>query len=519
LAAEEAGLFVSADTGLNWTHMWVDASDTTATNRRNVVHALHAYHDTLRVGTDSGLVTLYLDPSGAIDSSFNNVFLEDDSSSTVVVAVKVEEFYHPIDSTYDSLCIWTINYPLTDSGEYCIQRSIGDDDRTFLDQQHQVGVVTYDIDFMGDSVFVAGEYGVRFSREGENGLRNQTFTYDIVDNTKSPSDRIDEEVTVFQVLGDTILIGSKEGFAISYDRGDTYKITRVNQDTLAADAVLSYKSSLAGISGNFIPAVGLQELEGQPAAVWVSTRPTFSGSVGISVGVIDTLVLVDTSAVPYDTTYVRSFAKAYTDGFAWNFAFNGDSVFAATDGGLILNHQDIGTDWDTLEFISSTGRVVVDAGTPVYAVEVIGDDVWVGTDDGLVRMRPSGSSWVTGDVYRFVDSTTPPDIVYAYPVPWSRSLSAPTDDEIKFHFVVEEDAYITLEVYDFAMNLVSRVIDNRFFSATGGDDSDGHYHTGTFDNTWNGRNGAGEEVAVGMYHFKIEYSTGEVRWGKLAVIP
>jgi len=43
--------------------------------------------------------------------------------------------------------------------------------------------------------------------------------------------------------------------------------------------------------------------------------------------------------------------------------------------------------------------------------------------------------------------------------------------------------------------------------------------TGTSRPTWSGCNGRGEEVAVGIYHFKVEYSTGEVRWGKLAVVP
>jgi hypothetical protein len=34
-----------------------------------------------------------------------------------------------------------------------------------------------------------------------------------------------------------------------------------------------------------------------------------------------------------------------------------------------------------------------------------------------------------------------------------------------------------------------------------------------------GTNGKGEDAAVGVYYFKVEYSTGEVRWGKLAVMP
>ena len=85
--------------------------------------------------------------------------------------------------------------------------------------------------------------------------------------------------------------------------------------------------------------------------------------------------------------------------------------------------------------------------------------------------------------------------------------------EVDFRFVVDQDANVTVEVYDFAMNQVARPIDNVFYPA-------GHYPNGGYPRvTWDGRNGDGELVAVGVYYFRVEYSTGDVRWGKLAVIP
>ncbi len=63
------------------------------------------------------------------------------------------------------------------------------------------------------------------------------------------------------------------------------------------------------------------------------------------------------------------------------------------------------------------------------------------------------------------------------------------------------------------MNLVKRVIDNEPFEPN-------FYPTAGYGRrTWDGLNGKGDEVAVGVYYFKVEYSTGEVRWGKLVVIP
>ncbi|NOY88719.1 MAG: hypothetical protein GXO93_04910, partial [FCB group bacterium] len=116
LAAEEAGLFVSNDSGNTWNKIYVDSSDTSTANRRNVVYALNAWDDTLRVGTDSGLVQLYLDPSGHIDSSRFFVFGEGAFSSTKVIRVKTQVF----DSTD---VIWTINRPVTDTGTAMVGRS------------------------------------------------------------------------------------------------------------------------------------------------------------------------------------------------------------------------------------------------------------------------------------------------------------------------------------------------------------------------------------------------------------
>jgi flagellar hook assembly protein FlgD len=87
------------------------------------------------------------------------------------------------------------------------------------------------------------------------------------------------------------------------------------------------------------------------------------------------------------------------------------------------------------------------------------------------------------------------------------------NEVVEFRFVLESDADVTIEIYDYAMNLVKRVVDNESFAA-------GFYPTAGFGRrTWDGLNGEGIKVAVGVYYFKVELSTGDIRWGKLAVIP
>jgi hypothetical protein len=111
--------------------------------------------------------------------------------------------------------------------------------------------------------------------------------------------------------------------------------------------------------------------------------------------------------------------------------------------------------------------------------------------------------------YYVVDDKTASSEVYAFPTPFSHN----SDAAIDFHFVLEEDANVTIEVYDFAMNLVAIVINNEPFTS-------GIYPTfGGGRPSWDGRNGNGDNVAVGMYYFKLELSSGEIRWGKLAIIP
>ncbi|HWR84232.1 MAG TPA: FlgD immunoglobulin-like domain containing protein, partial [Candidatus Deferrimicrobium sp.] len=509
LAAEEAGVFVSQDSGSTWQHIFVDSSDTTSDNRRNIVHSLSALADTLRVGTDSGLVTLYFDSLGGVDSSRFHVFLENIRSSTMVMRVRTQLFYDSAGIVIDSMAIWTINRPLTDSGVAAVFISYGTDDTLFGSLLE--GSVSYDLNFIADTVVVAGPQGARY-RFGSGSFNTYPIT--------GASDHFNNDVlTVMATRGDTIAFGSWRGFAISSNRGKSYSIYRVNTDSLAADVVINYtrfntlRVDTLGkvyypISGDWIVALGVQDMPNEASRIWVSCRPAHAGTNGISLGIV---VPYDSAGqvVPRDSAvrFEREWESVYPDGFAWNFAFNGDSVFAATDGGLLFNHQDTGLTWDTIPLVDSLGVPLVLPGTPVYGVEVIDDHLWIGTGDRTMRLDLA--TLKVDLTFYVIDSTTPLDQVYAFPVPFSHSRDLGVD----FHFTLDREADVTLDVYDYAMNLVTRVIDGQRFA-------EGIYPAaGSQRRTWDGRNDRGDPVAVGMYYFKVECSTGEVRWGKLAVIP
>jgi hypothetical protein len=184
--------------------------------------------------------------------------------------------------------------------------------------------------------------------------------------------------------------------------------------------------------------------------------------------------------------------------------------------------SDTGMSWERLPItgIQLSSDPAVDYSIPsdamVTAVRVIGDTLWVGTEEGAAKIAladlQGGPLW---GIYRVYD---PSKELYVYPNPFSYVY----DNDINFHYPIFNDAYVTISIYDFAMDLVHTPIDNRFTIA--GEDSSatdswngrrGHYNSGTDQINFD----ADDVLAVGMYYYKISMSTGEVYWGRLAIEP
>ena len=509
MAVENSGIAVSVDTGSTWQQIIPDSS--VGTIGVNIVHSLNAWGDTLRVGTDSGLVQIYFDPAGVIDSTRHTHFDENANSSAKIVDVETQLFE-------GNEVIWTVNIPHEITvGSPIIARS---DDGGVSFVPFNYNAYSSDIAFLGDTTLVVGDSGIVMSDNAIKPLDPfAIYEYFYTDVDTFVVDSLNNDLlTTIDIKGDTIVIGSQNGFAVSLDRGQTFEVTRVNLDSLTADLVLHYTSSIEGIDGDWIPALDIQYETTDPVSrVWTSVRPTYGGAQGISVGYSINTLIIDTTTVPHDTTVssIRLWENVY-DNYAWNFAFAGDTVFAATNDGLIYAEGDSlitifggsNSNWKTLEMKDEQGYDLLLDGTPVYAVEVDDNYIWVGTDDRTIRVRRDSVAAPATPLY-VIDDKTSADEVYAFPVPFSQVR----DNQLEFRFVVEQQADITLEVYDFAMNLVKRVIDNEPFEPN-------FYPTAGYGRrTWDGLNGKGDEVAVGVYYFKVEYSTGEVRWGKLVVIP
>ncbi|MFH1688143.1 MAG: hypothetical protein ABIE70_11570 [bacterium] len=521
LAGGANGLFVSSDSGLTWDDILVDSS--AASSLLNSANALFADGDTLLVGTDSGLASLFLDPLGVIDSSRFHVFGEFDSSafhvgSTRVMRVRVQKFSDDDTGELDSMAYWTVNQPLTSEGRRMVGRNNPD---SSLWNHYQWRAKSIDVNFIGDTAIVMGEDGIWFTSDGGN--PGAKFAIEEHSGGNTVDSFGNDVVTTMEVMGDTVAFGSNNGFAISTNRGADFDVVRVNTDPLKADLVIHHLASqtaFEGLTGDFVPALDVQYVDGQPARVWASNRSTayWPDSNAISVGQVME-VDADGEYVPLGSAdsvngYVWVWDRVYNKTFAWNHAFYGDSVFAATDSGLVLlEPNETATVWTATEIPleNENGEPWLAAGTSVYGVEVQPPYLWVGTDDRTLRLRLDDLGDQT--VYQVIDSTTPPDEVYAFPVPYSHAMDGASGGLLDFHFVLDRPADVTITVYDFAMNKVATVIENQPFPA-------GIYpSSGSLRPRWNGINDKGDQGAVGVYYFKVEYSTGETYWGKLALIP
>ena len=531
VAAREMGLYVTADTGTTWQHIIVDSANTAPGNGRNVVNALAAVidtsaaaGDTLWIGTDSGVVGLFMDDAGNfVDAnSYKVAFPENANYSSRVRRIRVQDFI-TVDSiggssTLDSQSIWTVNQPTSQTGTYMVARSVG------VNRQESVVAwnffrrdqISNDVGFNGDSAIIVGK--------SEIGQPSAVFTTDglpflanmgISDGPVSLNNRV---INAIGTAGDTLWFGSDSGFAFTMDGGDNFEIRFANPDSLVPDVAPNVAATNSRFTSTFLPAVAVQYQSDRPARVWVSNHPagrktsaTTSGA-GMTVGLQFPVVDIDD---PADTLrFERVWALANDSLFAWNYGFNGDTVFAATDSGLLMADQfDFDTlgnllvNWQKIEIEDANGEEILLPGTPILAATVIDTFLWVGTEDRTIRFSLADVGSGPATTFYVIDST---EEIYAFPVPYSHFNNA----QVQFHFRLDQDADVTIEIYDFAMNLVSRPVDNvRLFA--------GVYPGPSVNDrvTWDGRNGRGDDVAVGMYYFKLTTSTGIEQWGKIAVIP
>jgi photosystem II stability/assembly factor-like uncharacterized protein len=347
--------------------------------------------------------------------------------------------------------------------------------------------VTYDIAFSTNTIWIASwASGLRKSTN-----LGQTWQRIVLPNTQlntiSPTDSLQgyrmnprdhNNFLAFSVYAQTdsiIWAGTAGGINRSADGGLSWtKFTTQNQ--------------LSPILANWIIAIKGQQL-GSIHRVWCTNWIAETG---------------EQFGVSYSDDDGRTW-KNFLHGIrAYEFAFKDSIAYVATEEG-IYRTADAGISWTRSGIIVDRITREVITRPAFFSVGVIGDTIFGGSGDGLVRTidnstHPFGESW---EIIRTYEPVANRSTTYAYPNPFS-----PNFGPVRVHYSTGgTDANVTIEVFDFGMNRVRTLIKDAPRSGT-------REH----DEIWNAFDDNGRQVANGVYFYRVVVDGGDPAWGKIMVL-
>jgi hypothetical protein len=348
--------------------------------------------------------------------------------------------------------------------------------------------VTFDLDVTDSVVWIASwSSGLRMSTNSGASWNRVVLPYDSI-NSIAPTDTLVEYVvdprlnnnflafSVYPESPSVIWAGTAGGVNRSADGGKSWiKFTSDNQSQ--------------HILGNWVIAIKGQRL-GTTKRIWITNWPAEgqNDKYGIS--------CTDDSGATW---------KTFLQGIkAYDFAFRDSIVYVATDDGLYRS-DDGGASWvRSGSIIDPTGGAIITS-RAFYAVGVVGDTVYAGNADGLVKTiddpaHPYGQDW---QVLRASQPLSSPTATYAYPNPFS-----PRFGVTRIHYAVEgSSSNVTVELFDFGMNRIRTIV--RDAQRSGSTEHD---------EIWDGRDDHGSTLPNGVYFYRVSMAGHDPVWGKIMVI-
>jgi hypothetical protein len=295
------------------------------------------------------------------------------------------------------------------------------------------------------------------------------------------------EVTAY---GDTVWVGTASGIARSLDDGRTWRNFKVR---LGDDG-----APLPGNpAGNWALSIDRQILPDGSAVIWAGTNTTTNPAVG------------QRSAMNFSLDGGQTW-QATGPTFAWDFAFSDATVWASTSNGLL--RSDDGRDWEAIEVEDASTRERL-RGTFIGA-EAFDGLLWVGAESGLGRSADGGQSWdilkspvrpLSVDLGEVVGESGLVDSVEAYAAP---NPFDPSDGGVtRVIYSLSGPAEVSIRIYDYASRLVRTLVEDE---ARAGGLNHGE--------NWDGRDEDGDEVANGVYFFRIDLNDKAKAFGKVVVL-
>jgi hypothetical protein len=281
--------------------------------------------------------------------------------------------------------------------------------------------------------------------------------------------------SVYAQSDSIIWAGTAGGVNRSPDGGKSWrKFTRYNQ--------------AAPIAGDWVISIA-----GQPLAsstrIWITTWPADGENQKYGVCASD-----DDG---------RSWSTLLAGMKAYGFAFKDSIVYVPTDDGLYRS-SDGGRSWLKSGVITDRTGSIRLSSPSFFAAAVIGDTVYAGTSEGLVKtiddgQRPFGQEW---EVLRASRPLASANDTYVYPNPFS-----PRTEAARIRYAVPAGATVTIELFDFGMNRVRTLIHDASRTTAG-----------EAEEVWDGRTDGGSTAKNGVYFYRVTVNGGDGRWGKVMVL-
>lgn len=299
----------------------------------------------------------------------------------------------------------------------------------------------------------------------------------------NPRDNLNHRVfTITAVNDSTLYVGTADGINISTDWGVNWrKYNFQNTDP----------SGLGnGISGNFVVSMDVQRYNGK-TIVWGATRQAED--------------LNEYDALSYTTNAGANWFSTLPDLKPNGMSFKDSIVYGFTDEGIW--RAEVGNfNWTKPGIIYDERTKDQLRTNQFYSGNHIGDTLYFGSADGLLRTEELGVPWIgKWKIYR---SITAIDLAselktYAAPNPFS------PDDEVTriFYKSGKSNSKITIKIFDFGMNPVRTLIQNA--SRSGADE---------LFTAWDGRNDSGGRIANGVYFYRVEIDEDDPVWGKIILL-
>lgn len=361
--------------------------------------------------------------------------------------------------------------------------------------------VPYDVDFHGNSIFLAGwASGLRrsldFGQTWESILlppfeidtlrpdREYDFVYQPTPPRNTDTDNPNSNLAWTNFLGFSVMVDD-QGWVWAGTAGGL----NISPNALSApsDSVIWYHSR-AGTNADHLPGNWIITIEQQPetGAIWMTNWIGQNAFGEEQFGI----------SVTFDRG--QTFQRHLLGERIYDFGFQGNMVYAVGDNGVFIT-CDNGQSWRQIRQIRS-GNTSIKPGAQYQSAAATNSAIWIGTTDGLASSYNGGTSWSITRVNfplrrgnQFDEGRDVP--TYAYPNPFSPRQHG----VVRFAFMGEGGANATLTILDFGMNRV-RQISGVIALAESGFSSNSY----RFEFEWDGLDDNGRKVANGVYFYVIE---------------